>query len=847
MGIVILCFMAGCEIKDDISGDEPDADTKGATSEIESGAMFLLAGQSNMVGNVDRGLFDQLISELGSGTATTRQQRLIDRLKYWYQNNDGGYASYGYSDAMASLEASELIRLNGAGLVNSSLTQPYSKVYCTSLESPTPNPLALNCGNPFGPELVLGHVLGATSNPPTSLIKVAVGGSTLYTDWLPPSAASRTGRSVGALYKQLSQRIKSLSSNPASVHPNCASQKCRWAGFIWFQGENDSMGQAEAAEYQKNLASLISDVRSETGSAQLPVIIVGIGRWAQKDLDYGATVLAAEKAVVNADSRARFVATDDLSGYYHYDPAAQLIIGERVGKALVPLVGGTTTDLCPNDPNKTEPGLCGCGVPEGTCGGGTSKCAQADEFTTASLSCPSGQVIKSISFASYGTPSGSCPNFAKGTCHASTSQSNVQSLCLNKPSCSVESDNSVFGDPCSGIGKKLAIVYTCSGGSVDNCPNDPNKTEPGLCGCGVPEGTCSGGTKKCAQADEFTKASLSCPSGQTINAISFASWGTPSGTCPNFVKGTCHAATSQSKVQSLCLNKQSCIVKARNAVFGDPCSGVGKKLAVVYTCSGGVVDNCPNDPNKTEPGQCGCGVPEGTCSGGTSYQGSGRLLNLKDHLYILDECDPDEDALLKSEGFKKVRRVSVGNWTNIFTIQASSLVEDKILADIAGDAEYLLRPIVERYPDRLKKVLDRKGGTFNVIVVYGSGWGISGGMGDGPQVYKRWGAYGGGLHHEMGHIFDIWSASDVFRSHVDSILSAEDAAVLDRYCGNTVDPQQDFRNGDGSCQWSEFIAEQYHWMSFPDTIGKVKKNLPEVYRIILKYIPTPSDRVPLLK
>ncbi|MCU0664662.1 MAG: hypothetical protein MUC50_20355, partial [Myxococcota bacterium] len=35
-----------------------------------------------------------------------------------------------------------------------------------------------------------------------------------------------------------------------------------------------------------------------------------------------------------------------------------------------------------------------------------------------------------------------------------------------------------------------------------------------------------------------------------------------------------------------------------------------------YTCGGGVVDNCPNDPNKTEPGQCGCGVPEGTCGGG---------------------------------------------------------------------------------------------------------------------------------------------------------------------------------------------------------------------------------------
>ena len=29
-------------------------------------------------------------------------------------------------------------------------------------------------------------------------------------------------------------------------------------------------------------------------------------------------------------------------------------------------------------------------------------------------------------------------------------------------------------------------VFDCK----DGCPADPEKTEPGLCGCGVPEGTC---------------------------------------------------------------------------------------------------------------------------------------------------------------------------------------------------------------------------------------------------------------------------------------------------------------------------------------------------------------------
>jgi hypothetical protein len=33
-------------------------------------------------------------------------------------------------------------------------------------------------------------------------------------------------------------------------------------------------------------------------------------------------------------------------------------------------------------------------------------------------------------------------------------------------------------------------VYIASGTPVDLCPDDPNKLVPGLCGCGVPEGTC---------------------------------------------------------------------------------------------------------------------------------------------------------------------------------------------------------------------------------------------------------------------------------------------------------------------------------------------------------------------
>ncbi len=196
-----------------------------------------------------------------------------------------------------------------------------------------------------------------------------------------------------------------------------------------------------------------------------------------------------------------------------------------------------------------------------------AQCVQVNEGGTATLSCPSGQSIGSVAFASYGTPTGSCPNFSSSSCHASSSKSVVEAACLNKQSCSVGANNGVFGDPCGGTFKKLAVTYTCV---------SPNAA-------------------LCAQGNEGSTAALSCPSGQVIKSIAFASYGTPTGSCPNFVASSCHASTSKSKVEAACLNKQSCNVGANNGVFGDPCVGTYKKLAIAYSCGVGGGDGVCND------------------------------------------------------------------------------------------------------------------------------------------------------------------------------------------------------------------------------------------------------------
>ena len=80
-----------------------------------------------------------------------------------------------------------------------------------------------------------------------------------------------------------------------------------------------------------------------------------------------------------------------------------------------------------------------------------------------SITCPSQSVIKTIDFASWGTPFGNCGNFSVGKCHAQNSRNISEQLCLNKNSCTIRVDNTTFnGDPCEGTVKQFDIQVECS-------------------------------------------------------------------------------------------------------------------------------------------------------------------------------------------------------------------------------------------------------------------------------------------------------------------------------------------------------------------------------------------------
>jgi endonuclease/exonuclease/phosphatase family metal-dependent hydrolase len=78
------------------------------------------------------------------------------------------------------------------------------------------------------------------------------------------------------------------------------------------------------------------------------------------------------------------------------------------------------------------------------------------------LKCPkANQVMSSVQFASFGTPTGSCGNFQLGSCIGGSSVAVVKDKCVNRNSCTFPNSVNVFGDPCSGRAKTFVAQVLC--------------------------------------------------------------------------------------------------------------------------------------------------------------------------------------------------------------------------------------------------------------------------------------------------------------------------------------------------------------------------------------------------
>jgi hypothetical protein len=300
--------------------------------------VFLFGGQSNMEGVFDEQIFQQILSITTQvGIPNSHKTRKIAAIL----NQVVPDVDRTIYEPISMYEAKYLINLRKEGLMRRVLNQNLTGVDCTFIRpssihgttSTGPNivsPFA-ECGFPFGPELMFGHTMyKKTQSPyfqnPFSILKVASGGTQLRKDWM---------KEGGNHWWTLANAIHSLDS---STH--------KYEAFVWFQGENDSMDEENSSSYFDNLTQFVDNVRQEMLAANgqfemdthsIPVVIVQLGGWAN-GFENGPTLLEAQQMFVDKDPNAALVITKDLSHYYHYEAAAQLIIGERVAKALMTLI-----------------------------------------------------------------------------------------------------------------------------------------------------------------------------------------------------------------------------------------------------------------------------------------------------------------------------------------------------------------------------------------------------------------------------------------------------------------------------------------------------------------------------
>ena len=261
--------------------------------------VFLLAGQSNMSGS---GAPDTVPAELEAG----HESALI----YFAPLNEPG------SDR---------------------LDRPMVRRWC---------PLGPGAGSKaggFGPELSFGHTIAARRAPQRiALIKSDKGGSSLLNDWRPhdlddPSTFTNIMlRDAAAAWQGL---------RDDGLEP-------RLAGFLWYQGENETREEiTEPEAYTPALNVLLERIADELNDGQdFPKVFFRVHPHHAVRPHYDSI----RRQLVDraeADPLAAWIDVDDLHypDRLHLDGPSLLVAGDRAASAILPLLS-TTPEKMPQDP-----------------------------------------------------------------------------------------------------------------------------------------------------------------------------------------------------------------------------------------------------------------------------------------------------------------------------------------------------------------------------------------------------------------------------------------------------------------------------------------------------------------
>ncbi len=186
----------------------------------------------------------------------------------------------------------------------------------------------------FGPEVGVAEELNNNfPNENFILIKYAIGGSSLL-DWSPnysKEKAEITGYpEFGNMYEKLLNKIDSVT----------AGLNYEIVALLWMQGERDARIPEAGKDYYNNFKLLISSLRNDLNSPNLPIIYGKISP--PKDKYPAVDTVVSAQLKINQDLHNMYIiSTDDIEKWddnTHYSSNGQLELGREFGSKLVEIL-----------------------------------------------------------------------------------------------------------------------------------------------------------------------------------------------------------------------------------------------------------------------------------------------------------------------------------------------------------------------------------------------------------------------------------------------------------------------------------------------------------------------------
>ena len=256
--------------------DEPAKKSRIWDNDANGVQVFILAGQSNMVGH---GKAEEGHDNVKGGIGSLRYQVEHDPKNYGHLiNPDGTWKTR--DDVKVWWRDSDITEPRA--VIKGNLKLGYAQNRNSTW---------------IGPEYGFGWTIGDRLKKPVLIIKTAWGGKSLNVDFRPPSAAAARGGVVGPYYQALIQYTHDCVDNLGTEFPEWKEKGYRIAGIGWHQGWNDRGDETASANYEANLVDLIKDLRTEFGNPKLPVSITTTGMAPPPEM---TTVELAQLAVADA-------------------------------------------------------------------------------------------------------------------------------------------------------------------------------------------------------------------------------------------------------------------------------------------------------------------------------------------------------------------------------------------------------------------------------------------------------------------------------------------------------------------------------------------------------------------